>query len=202
MKKQSLGILLLFFMVFQHSVAQFPTNNSDISPLLISEFIPDTRIVSMDGIEQSTKEIFSKKPSILLFYRGGWCPYCNLHLAEIQEVEEEIVSLGFQIVAVSPDSPKNLNQTTVKDSLKYSLFSDSNGALAKSLGIAYKVPKNYEATVKTGSEGMNPGFLPVPSLFIVDTNGRIAFEYISLNIKNRISAELLISVLKSVEIKK
>ena len=202
MKKQTLGVLILFLLVFQHSFAQFPAKNTDVSPLLISEFIPDTTIVAVDGTKQSTKNIFSNKPTVLIFYRGGWCPYCNLHLVEIQKVEKDIVSMGFQIIAVSTDSPKNLNLTTAKDSLKYSLYSDSNGALAKSIGIAYKAPKNYEPILKTGSEGVNPGFLPVPSLFVVDTSGKIVFEYISLDIKNRISAELVLSVLKSLKSKK
>ncbi len=199
MNNNKIVLIALLLFIALKSVAQMPEKNTDISPLLIGEVIPDTTLIAPDGTKQTTRSIFSKNSTVLLFYRGGWCPYCNLHLSEIQKVENQVVALGYQIVAVSPDSPKNLLQTTAKDSLNYSLYSDSEGALIKLMGIAFKVPKNYEGTIKKGSEGVNSSFLPVPAVFIVDKSGRIMFEYISPNIKNRLSGELLIAVLKNLK---
>lgn len=177
--------------------AQLPDNAEDISPLLYGETIPDISLTTIDENKTTIKEIVKTKPTILLIYRGGWCPYCNTHLSEIQNIEDDIIALGYQIVAISPDSPENLSQT--KEKLNYKLFSDSNGSLIKSLGIAFKAPEKYSVMLNKTSDGLNNGFLPVPSVFVVDNSGKIKFEYINPDYSNRISANLLLAVLKALK---
>ena len=189
------GMVLTVFSV----PAQIPEKAEDISPLLIGEIIPDVILKAPDASDHSVLDIFSKKPTVLLFYRGGWCPYCNTHLAEIQGVESEIIKLGFQIVAISPDSPENLQLTSGKHKLNYSLYSDSNGTLTKATGIAFKAREKSTDKLLRYSDGLNEGFLPVPSVFIVDTSGKIQFEYINPNYKTRLSADLLLAVLKELK---
>jgi len=76
------------------------------------------------------------------------------------------------------------------------LDSDGDGTLTKAMGIAFRAPDRYKEKLSDYSDNQNQGFLPVPSLFVVETDGTILFEYISPNYKNRISANLLRSVLK------
>ncbi len=190
-----LGILLCVF----SATAQIPEKAEDISPLLIGEMIPDIVLKSTDASDHSTLNIFSKKPSVLLFYRGGWCPYCNTHLAEIQSVESEIIKLGFQIVAISPDSPENLQKTIGKNELNYNLYSDGDGKLTKAMGIAFKAREKDSNKLIRYSGGLNEGYLPVPSVFIVDTSGKIQFEYINPTYKIRMDAGLLLAVLKELQ---
>lgn len=180
----------------QNAVAKTAT---DITPLLIGEKIPNSTLKSSDNAAVSLSELISKKKTVLVFYRGGWCPYCNLHLAALAEAEKQILDLGYQIVAVSPDSPENLKITAEKDKVKYTLLSDANGALIKEFGIAFEAPENYKSVINVHSNGMNTNFLPVPSVFVVNTNGDILFEYVSPDFKQRISAELLVSVLKTLK---
>lgn len=179
--------------------AQIPERAEDISPLLIGETIPDVILKATDARDHSILNILSKKPTVLLFYRGGWCPYCNAHLAEIQGAESEILKLGFQIVAISPDSPENLQLTNEKQKLNYSLYSDGNESLIKALGIAFKAPERYTNRLNKTSGGLNEGFLPVPAVFVVDSLGKIQFEYINPDYKTRLSAGLLMAVLKELK---
>lgn len=179
--------------------AQIPERAEDISPLLIGETIPDVILKATDARDHSILNILSKKPTVLLFYRGGWCPYCNAHLAEIQGAESEIIKLGFQIVAISPDSPENLQLTDEKQQLNYSLYSDGNGSLIKALGIAFNAPERYTNRLNKTSDGLNEGFLPVPAVFVVDSLGKIQFEYINPDYKTRLGAGLLLAVLKELK---
>lgn len=110
------------------------------------------------------------------------------------------MDLGYQIVAISPDAPKNLKIT--KDKVGYQLLSDSKGVLSKAMGIAYEAPMLYQSIIKKGSEGINAVFLPVPSVFIVNSNKEIEFEYISPDFKHRISNTLLVAVAQSLKDKK
>ena len=81
--------------------------------------------------------------SILIFYRGGWCPYCTKQLSGIAEVESEILKLGYQIIAVSPDQISKLNETGDKSKLNYQLLSDSASILANAMGLVFKAPNHY-----------------------------------------------------------
>lgn len=179
--------------------AQIAEKAEDISPLLIGETIPDVELKAADGSVKNVLNIISEKPTVLLFYRGGWCPFCNLHLSEIQGVQNDIVNLGYQIIAVSPDSPENISATDDEQELSYTLYSDSDGKFIKAMGLAFKAPDKYSGMLSERSNGQNSGLLPVPSLFVVDTSGEILFEYINPDYKTRISAGLLLAVLKELE---
>lgn len=190
--------ILLLLLTFSAS-AQLAENAQDISPLLIGETVPDVVLKSTDSGDQSFLGILKEKPTVILFYRGGWCPYCNTHLSDIRDAEKEILDLGYQIIAISPDSPENLKVSDEKIKLDYQLYSDADGKLTKAMGIAFKVEEKRKKRLFDKSGGLNDGFLPVPSVFVTDTKGQILFEYINPNYKKRMSAELLIAVLKNLD---
>src|SRR5690606_14870005 len=113
------------------------------------------------------------KPVVVIFYRGGWCPYCNAHFSEIAGVEKEILEAGFQIIAVSPDDSEHLQGTMEKNNIRYQLLSDSKGELIKRVGIAYKAPGYYKNTIKESSSNVNSDFIPLPSVYVIDKKGDI-----------------------------
>ena len=180
-----------------HAQNNLPKLATEIAPLLIGEKIPNVTLKSVNNTDVNLTELISKKRTILVFYRGGWCPYCNAHLAALAEAEKELLDLGYQIIAISPDAPKSLKVTDDKEKLNYLLLSDSTGELSKSFGIAFQAPDNYKSIITKGSDGVNNSFLPVPSVFILNVNAEIEFEHIAPNFKNRISNDLLIAVAKS-----
>lgn len=190
-------LISAIFMISSFVSAQLPERAEDISPLLIGEIIPEVNLLTVNGKDQNLKDLISAKPSVILFYRGGWCPYCNAHLSDIQTAEDKIIELGYQIIAISPESPESLTAYSDKNKLEYNLLSDADGNLINKLGIAFKAPDRYSERLLSNSDGLNTGFLPVPSVFVVDQEGKILFEYISPDYKTRISSQLLIAVLKS-----
>lgn len=169
-----------------------PLRPQDISPLLAGEQIPILKLSKASGESFDLNRAVAQTPTILVFYRGGWCPYCNKQLSGLQQIEPELTKLGYQILAVSTDSPENLTKTLTKDKLSYTLLSDADLNAAKRFGIAFKGPKSYDGFLPAASGGKNVDkLLPVPSVFILDKKGKILFEYINPDITQRLSAPLL-----------
>lgn len=174
-----------------------PQKPEDVSPLLIGETIPEVTLKGVDNKEVDLKGLVAKKPTVLIFYRGGWCPYCNRQLAGLQKIEKDVLAMGYQVVAVSPDSPENLNKTMDKNGLSYKLVSDASMTAAKKFGIAFKAPKKYKNWLAKNSGGKNTdGLLPVPAVFLLDTNGKIKFEFINPDYRERLSPDLLMAAAK------
>ena len=187
-------IITLIVLVFSSSIfAQIADKAEDISPLLIGEKIPTLILENSNGEKVSTDKIFNKK-TVLVIYRGGWCPYCNSQLSEMQEIENQIIELGYNVVAISPDAPSFLKQTEDKKELKYQLYSDSEGKFSEALGIAFKKDK---PKLDKYSEGKNPGFLPVPTVYVINEKQKIDFLYINPDYSVRLSGKLLLAVLKN-----
>jgi peroxiredoxin len=195
----------IFFALFliagaqTHIFSQVPTAAEDISPLLISEKIPDVELFDLEDNPISTSKIWAKKKTVLLFYRGGWCPYCTSHLSAVGEVEDQIEALGYQIIGVSPDAPGNNRKVLEEMDSKYQLYTDKGGELMKTIGIAFQAPDRYADMLSNASDGTNSNLLPVPSIFVVSEEGTIIFEYISPDYKERMEEDLLIAVLKSLK---
>lgn len=197
--KKIICIALIAISSILHAQSMMPKMATDISPLLIGEKIPNTTLKSAEDKNIILSDLFKKKKTILVFYRGGWCPYCNAHLAALAQAEKQLLDFGYQIVAISPDSPNNLKSTEEKEKLNYLLLSDSKGELAKAVGIVFEAPENYKKILNVHSNGDNKLFLPVPSVFILNGDGEIQFEYIAPDFKHRIAAELLVAVAKTLK---
>ncbi|MGH8123808.1 MAG: peroxiredoxin family protein, partial [Rudaea sp.] len=119
--------------------ADFASGPTKISPLLLGTALPDAAVQRLDGTATTLKQVVGGKPAVLVFYRGGWCPYCNLQLSQLRLVEKDLQSLGYQVVAISPDRPEELKKTLDKDALNYTLVSDSSANAMKAFGLAYQV---------------------------------------------------------------
>jgi len=173
-------------------IAGVPLKAEDVSPLLAGEQIPVLQLRKSTGENFDLNKSVSETPTILVFYRGGWCPYCSKQLAGLQEIEKDLTKMGYQVIAISTDSPENLNKSMTKEKLSYTLLSDADLNAAKRFGIAFKSPKSYDKFLPETSGGKNVDkLLPVPSVFILNKKGGILFEYINPNITQRISAPLL-----------
>ena len=123
-----------------------------------------------------------------------------MQLSGLVEIEKDILDLGYQIVAVSPDDFQNLKNTEEKDSIKYALYSDKDGKFIKDIGIAFQTPTMVKGYIATkGQKGKTSDVIPVPTVMIVDKEGKILFEYINPNYKERIRSEMLLAVLKTLK---
>lgn len=197
---KSIQLLIVFLFIFAGSVnAQVAQNPEDISPLLIGEKLPETTLLDENGKSVNLNEEIAKKNTVLVFYRGGWCPYCNMQLAGLADAEAEIVKLGYQIIAVSPDDYQNLKPSVEKNKTGYKLYSDADGSFIKNIGIAFTPSEGTTSYIAKKTVGKTTKVLPVPTVLVLNKNGEILFEYISPNYKQRISPELLLAVLKNVK---
>ena len=196
--KKLLFISLLFISCTNQ--LSIPTVAEDISPILIGETLPNANFQNAEGKSVQLKAVLEEKPTVLVFYRGGWCPYCNVQLSGLVDIEEDVLELGYQIVAISPDDYKNLQSTIENNSTKYKLLSDPNGKFIKEIGIAFKTSSSLKEYITgKGQKGETSPVMPAPTVMIVDKKGVIKFEYINPNYKERISGEMLLSVLKTIK---
>ena len=172
---------------------------NDVAPLLIGQSAPDIILFSSDGTPFELKQKLAQKPTVLLFYRGGWCPFCNAQLSQIQEIEKDLLKLGYQLLAISPDTPSALQKTSKDKNLSYELISDYQLKATTQFGLAYHIPKAYDDKIQSiGGKtarlaGDDKSILPVPAVFIFDTDGTIKFQYSNPNYKVRIHPELLLT---------
>lgn len=171
----------------------------NVWPLPVGATIPNMTLQTAEGKAFDLQAAIKAKPTVLIFYRGGWCPFCNAQLSQLQRINGDLVRLGYQILAISPDKPTELEKTLAKDAIGYTLLSDSGAKLIQQMGLAFRVD---DATIEKYQEygidlekssGEKHHILPVPGVFVLDQSGTIQFSYINPNYKVRLNAELLLT---------
>src|SRR5262245_56297828 len=115
------------------------TSPETIQPLKVGDTVPDVRLTNADGLEFGLRKLIKNQPSVLIFYRGGWCVYCNTQLGELKGIEVPLQKLGYQIIAISPDKVEKVRESLKKYNLSYLLVSDSAANAIKAFGLAYQV---------------------------------------------------------------
>ena len=204
---KSLFISALFVLSSQ-VIAATATNIAEsaerVSPLLPGLTVPNIELKDQYGKTVSLTERFKEKTTVLIVYRGGWCPYCSKQLASVQKIEKKLANLNAQLIAVSPDSPEKLAETKIT-APSYQLLSDDSLTLAQTLGLAFylddktaKIYRNKLGVNFVSLEGEPKVALPVPAVFVIDTNGLVHFQYANPNYKVRLTEDLLLAAVKSV----
>ena len=200
MKYTLLTGLMASLFAFTTVVSDVPNKPEDISPLLVGETIPDVTLRTASGETVSLLTEVAKKPTLLVFYRGGWCPYCTKHLAELRLMQPDMDRMGYQMLAIGTDAPEGLKNTHEKGELNYTLLSDADLTAAKAFGLAFKAaPKNADMLLKSSGGKNTDGLLPVPAVFVLDTKGVIKYEHINPNFKERVSAKVLRAVTEAMQ---
>jgi peroxiredoxin len=174
-------------------------------PLANGDSVPDITLRTDANQEVRLRKLVAEKPAVLIFYRGGWCPFCTRHLAELATIEKDLLAAGVQMLAISIDQPSKLRETPNRDQLGYRLLSDQDAAAAKAFGIAFQVE---DATVKRYKESFNIDLeaasgrthhlLPHPAVFVVDTSGVIRFAHVGTDYKVRLEPEKVLEVARKV----
>ncbi len=145
--------------------------------------------------------LIAAKPVILTFYRGGWCPYCNLELRAYQALLREIHAAGAELVAVSPELPDHSLSTAEKNDLTFKVLSDIGSELAGSLGIRFTLSEAvrpfYEKAGHDlpGRNGDGTWSLPMPATFVIAQGGRIAAAFIEPDYRRRPDPKAALAVL-------
>ena len=195
-----LGALLFSVKLMAASViASAP---EQVTPLLNGLTIPSVTLQDVNDQTVALNTLISKKPTVLVFYRGGWCPYCNAQLASLRTVEPRLQQLGYQIIAITPDgvaSIRNSLADTKGEKLNYTLLSDHDFSASTAFGLAYYLDDKTAMAYKgklgsliTTEAGTDKVVLPVPAVYILNTKGEALFNYVHVNYKTRLESELLL----------
>lgn len=189
-----LALLFPFFAAIPALYAETPVaaTAEQAVPLAIGERAPAALVKTATGTEIDLAQAMGGKPTLLIFYRGGWCPFCNTQLVELQAYQERFVALGYQILAVSADASEALPATAEKTRAAYTLLSDREMKAASAYKIAWRVPAEMAARYASrgialapipGSKGEH--WLPVPSVFIIGRDGLVKYVFSDPNFKLR-----------------
>ena len=175
---------------------------NSVTPLLDGNKIPNANVALADGTPVSLQGLAMQKPSIVLFYRGGWCPYCNRQLAGLKNIESELVELGYQVLAISPESPDRLQEQKLETEFAVTLISDKNLEAITGFGVGFavdeKTQKRYSGYgIELTKTDAGQSVLPAPSIFIVDKSGAINFSYVNPDFKHRPSEQLILAAAKA-----
>lgn len=152
---------------------------------------------------RSLNSLLSNGPLVISFYRGAWCPYCNLEINALQKALPEITAAGAQLIAISPQLPdKSLDQIT-RSALTFEVLSDLGNKLAKDCGLVFTLPEAlrpiYEAWQidLTGHNGDDSFELPMPATYIIDSDGIVRYAFVDMDYSRRLEPDIIIEQLNS-----
>ena len=175
-----------------------------VRPILLGSKMPNVPLRTVDGAATTLGAQVGGQPAILVFYRGGWCPYCNLQLSELRLIEDQAKALGYRMIAISPDRPEELSTTLDKADLTYTLLSDSQAEALKAFGIGFRLDdltylkyKAYGIDLEKAA-GEKHRALPVPSVYIVDGEGVLQFGYSHPDYTIRIPGPVILAAAKAI----
>jgi peroxiredoxin len=206
------GIFLLLFFLGGIAMLQAAPSDSTgkpvydspqaVHPLEKGQTIPNGELETLDGKKINLQTLVFQKPSILIFYRGGWCPFCNLQMGQLVKIEPDLMKMGYQVLAITPDKPESLRASIDKHEINYTLLSDRTMDLTRQFGLAYRLdPATLEKMKGFGVDldkatGNSLHELPVPAALVVDTKGLIHFVYYNADIKVRVNPDDLMKAAK------
>jgi peroxiredoxin len=169
----------------------------------VDEAAPDFALPNAAGKSIVLKELLRSGPVILTFYRGGWCPYCNIQLRAYQSVLPQISASGARLVAISPQLPDNSLDTANKNALTFDVLSDVRNEVARSYGLVYSLPEEIRAALRLNNKalpsinGDQSWELPVPATYVIARDQHVALAYIEVDYRRRLEPEALLTCLKS-----
>ena len=182
-----------------------PEDAADLTPLPVGAELPDGTVRLKDGEEKRLKEVLAEQKSILIFYRGGWCPFCTEQLQDLLTIEEELVSRGYTLYGISPDSPASLQEAQDTMQLPYTLLSDSSMELTNAFGLAFRVDEEtYDRLQGHGidledASGESHRLLPMPAVYVIDAGGAIQWVQYDPDYRQRLSAEKLLAAISDLD---
>jgi len=203
-----IAALLVTFNLTTFAADTFPVSANKVSPILIGSMLPDVNFLTLEGKQTTLKSQLNGKPAVVVFYRGGWCPYCNLQLSGLRLIKKDLDALGFQLIAISLDRPEELKLSLDKLTLDYTLLSDAKTLGVSAFGIGYRVDaatlekyKSYNIDLEKAS-GEKHHILPVPSVFITDAEGMLQFSYVNPDHRARLPETVILEAAKVIAEKK
>jgi peroxiredoxin len=191
------SMLAMFALAMVSARAASPDDATQVRPLKVGDTAPAFTVREADGNTFRFEPGKRARPVMLIFYRGGWCPYCNAHLKDLRDAVPRITAMDFDVLFLSTDRADIL-RSSLKESVDYRLLSDSEVNAARAFGVAFRVDDATYAKYKTygvdleQTQGAKHHELPVPAVFIVDRTGTIRFAHVNADYTQRLTAQQVI----------
>lgn len=167
------------------------------------DVLPEFSLPNVNGESISTTDL-SKDYLIVSFYRGGWCPFCNMELRALQAILPQLENLNTGLVAISPETPDNSLSTTEKNELTFTVLSDINNIYAKSLGLVFQLPENLKTVyhsfnINVDKHNGNEDYeLPMPATYIVNKQREIIYSFVPEDYTERLDPTTILQVLNTI----
>jgi peroxiredoxin len=163
---------------------------------------PSFSLKDPDGNVVSLAELLKKGPMILSFYRGVWCPYCNMELQALEAAKPEFDKYGATLVAISPQTAPNSRKSVRQNKLSFPILSDVKGKVGEAFGFRFELP-DYLVELYKGLKNDLPTFnddpswtLPMPARFVIGQDGEILYSEVNPDYTRRPEPEDMIPVLQ------
>jgi peroxiredoxin len=162
---------------------------------------PEFTLRDPDGRSVLSRDLLAKGPLVVSFYRGVWCPYCNLDLQALQEVLPEVAARGASLVAISPQTAPNSRKSQRDNKLSFPILSDVRSEVADAFGIRFALPADLVALYKTFKNDLptfndDPSWvLPMPARYVIGRDGIIAYAEVNPDYTHRPDPSELLPVL-------
>lgn len=174
--------------------------------LKAGERFPAFALPNATGQSINSRDLLAQGALVVSFYRGTWCPYCNLELAALQAQLADFRAAGAQLVAISPQTPDHSMTMAQKHALQYPVLSDTGNALARQLGIVFTLPENlrpiYQAFgIDLHAHNGDTSFeLPVPATYVVSGEGLIVRSWINADYRERVEPSEVLATVQSLQV--
>ena len=152
---------------------------------------PDFTLPDPDGKAVSLRHLLAHGPVVLTFYRGAWCPFCNLDLQALEEARPEIEARGASLIAISQQTAANSRKSQRTNKLGFPIVGDHGGELAAKFGLRWHLPEDLQAVHKqlgadlAAFNGEDSWTLPMPARYVVGQDGSIAYAEINADYTRR-----------------
>lgn len=164
--------------------------------------VPAFTLVDPDGEAVSSADLLAKGPLVITFYRGVWCPYCNMELQALQEALPQLQALGASLIAISPQNPVNSRKSVRQNALSFPILSDPHNDVAAAFGLRFQLP-DYLVDLYKSLKNDLPAFngdpswtLPMPARFVVGQDGTILYAEVNPDYTRRPEPEDMLPALR------
>lgn len=147
-------------------------------------------------------ELLLQGPVVLTFYRGAWCPYCNLQLRAYQAILPQVAAWGARLVAISPQRPDNSLGTAEKNALTFDVLSDAGNEVARRYGLVYALPGELRDALRANDKALSTingdesWELPVPATYVIGEDGRVLLASLHVDYRTRLEPEAMLAALR------
>ena len=168
--------------------------------LFINSKAPNFKAKDQNGKEVELKDLLKKGKVVLVFYRGQWCPYCNMYLKKLEDSLQMIKDKGATLVAITPELPENISKTIEKTKANYSILYDEDLKIMKAYDVEFEVPENVLTRYRNSGIKINENngrkngnFLPIPATYIIDKEANITYRFFQPDYKRRPSVKEILN---------